>query len=327
LDMENDTSILNRFSGHLVRINEELERGLGSRISLIQQIGDHILTAEGKRLRPLLFVLTGRLCGYRGEDLYRLSAVFEYIHTASLLHDDVLDRADVRRKKPSANHLWGDRAAVLEGDFLYSKSFSIAIICRDRRVLEILTDTTARMAEGQILELIHTHDWDTSKAVYLEIVAAKTAALLSAACSCGAVMAESADHVTENLANFGFNMGIAYQMMDDYLDYTTCQEQLGKPVGKDLREGKITLPLIYTLSELDLKEKGELQKPFRNGSAGDADYRRLMRLVRHNGALERVRAEAEIYAAKAAQCLGSFPDSPAKQDVLELNRYIVSRTF
>jgi len=324
---DRDQEILSQFSLHFEKINYALERVLESRIPLIVDMGRHSLLGGGKRLRPLLFVLSSRLCGYSGEDLYRLSTIFECIHTASLLHDDVLDNAEVRRRKPSANQLWGNHAAVLEGDFLYSTSFSIAVSTNNLRFIERLTETTTQMAEGQILELIHTDDWNMEKETYLEVIRAKTAVLISAACACGAIIA-GADETTVNaLADFGVRMGIAFQLMDDVLDYNSTQNIFGKPVGKDLREGKITLPLIYAIPKLQEEERQGLEALFKERKANEADYQGLIGFVRKNGVLGRIREEARAYVDEAAECLAPFSSSATGKSLLDLSQYIITRSF
>ena len=323
--MDPDAKILNQHKNHFVRINDELERVLSSRVALIEDIGNHALLGHGKRLRPLLFVLSSHLCNCRSDNVYLLSTIFEYIHTASLLHDDVLDNAHIRRKKPSVNQVWGNHAAVLEGDFLYSKSFSIAVASGNLAFFEKLTETTTQMAEGQVLELIHTDNWDTTREAYHDIITAKTAVLISAACACGAIISDAEEEEAHSLAQFGLNMGIAFQLMDDSLDYTSSQEVFGKPVGKDLREGKITLPLIYTLSGLDEAERARIERRFKKGKATEDDYQSVITLVRTKGALERIRTEAQAYVDEAAKWLGCFPDSIGKTKLLELNQYIVER--
>jgi octaprenyl-diphosphate synthase len=322
-----DQETLSQFKPQFDKINRALELVLESRIPLIVDMGGHSLLGGGKRLRPLLFVLSSRLCGYAGEDLYRLSTIFECIHTASLLHDDVLDNAEVRRRKPSANQLWGNHAAVLEGDFLYSKSFSIAVSANNFRFLERLTETTTQMAEGQILELIHTDDWNMEKEAYLEVITAKTAVLISAACACGAIVAGADEATVRALGDFGMGMGIAFQLMDDVLDYSTTQNIFGKPVGKDLREGKITLPLIYAIPKLEKEDRHGLEVLFKERRANEADYRRLIGFVRKNGVLGRIRDEARVYVDEAAQCLAPFSGSPMGKNLLDLNRYIIDRSF
>jgi octaprenyl-diphosphate synthase len=325
--MDSDRHFLNQFDQHFQKINEALTKNLSTRISLIEDIGNHSLLGAGKRLRPLLFVLSSQLCGYQAQDIYHFSTIFEHIHTASLLHDDVLDNADIRRKKPSVNHVWGNSAAVLCGDFLYSKSFDIAVESNNIKFLKVLTDTTTKMAEGQILELIHTHNWRLSKAEYLEIITAKTAVLISAACACGAIIAGVHHGAVALLKKFGLYLGIAFQLMDDLLDYTSSEERFGKPVGKDLREGKITLPLIYTLDGIEYSEVGRLQDLFRNHQAQKEDYDRMIRLVSSNGVIDKIRSEAGIYVNEAAKFLVDFPNSSKRDQLADINDYIIRRTF
>ncbi|MBL7213678.1 MAG: polyprenyl synthetase family protein [Desulfobacteraceae bacterium] len=319
--------ILSNNLEHFEGINTELERALSSRVGLIEDIGSHSLLGHGKRLRPLLFVLSCQLCGYEGEDSYLLSTIFELIHTASLLHDDVLDNADVRRKKPSANHLWGNQAAVLEGDFLCLKSSSIALGTNNLTFLKRVIEATTQMTEGQIMELTYTHNWNTSPDEYMEIITYKTAVLLSVACACGAILSGAGPEVEDSLSRFGLNLGIAFQLIDDLLDYTSSQEEFGKPVGKDLREGKITLPLIYTVKGLQRSERERLENLFRNGHAGQEDYDDLIALVISKGGIEKIRNRAKSYVDKAALSLNFFPDSAPKKNLLELNQYIIERTY
>ncbi len=323
----NNQTLLRKYAHHFHRINDELEGILSSRISLAKKIGDHSLLGGGKRLRPLLFVLSSLLCDYKDDSIYRLSTIFEYIHTASLLHDDVLDNADLRRRKPSANSLWGNHAAVLEGDFLYSKSFSVAIEAGNPAFLKLITDTTTRMAEGQILELVNTNNWDMDRALYLDIITGKTAVLISAACACAGIMAGVNDRAVRSLRKFGHRMGMAFQLVDDLLDYTASQETFGKPVGKDIREGKITLPLIYTLEKMAGHEKQRFRDPFQDRDPSAEDYAALVKTVRRNGALEQIRLEAREYVDEGTVCLDEFPDSEAKENLLELNQFIVQRSY
>ncbi|MBL7225756.1 MAG: polyprenyl synthetase family protein [Desulfobacteraceae bacterium] len=323
--MDSDISNLTQFKDHFDIINDELYKVFNSRVPLVQEIGRHALLGHGKRLRPLIFVLSCELCDYQGEDVYQLSTIFEYIHTASLLHDDVLDNAEIRRNRPSANQVWGNHAAVLEGDFLVSKALAIAIRAGNIPFLAKITETTTRMTEGQILELAHTDDWGISRDLYLEIVTAKTAMLISTACTCGAIVSDAGSETAESLAQFGLNVGIAFQLIDDLLDYTSSQEVLGKPVGKDLREGKITLPLIYTLKQLETTEKKRLEDLFVNHQPADDDFRDIIDLVRRNGALDRIREEAQSYVDNAINSLDIFPDSATKRDLITLSQHIIHR--
>lgn len=325
--MDKDRRFLEQFAPYFRAINEALMRPLGTRISVIKNIGHHSLSGQGKRLRPLLFVLSSQLCGYQGNDVYSLSTIFEYVHSASLLHDDVLDNADIRRKKPSARQVWGNSAAVLGGDFLYAKASAVAIECNNSEIIKALNDTATQMVEGQFLELDHTHNWHISKDEYMEIIISKTAVLMAAACACGGIRAGAEKQSIEHLRDFGLNLGIAFQLIDDVLDYTSREEEFGKPVGKDLREGKITLPLIYALRDLEAGEVERLAEPFKNYRASDEDFARLITMVRNNGIIERIRSEAKGYADRAAGSLDVFPYSSVKASLLAINAYVIERTF
>jgi octaprenyl-diphosphate synthase len=325
--VDSNRIFLDKFNPHFEKINEELSKSLSSRVSLIQDIGKHSLLGEGKRLRPLLFVLSSQLCGYQGDDVYHLSTTFEYIHTASLLHDDVIDNAEVRRNKPSASHVWGNSAAVLTGDYLSLKASATALTSNNMDFFKEAVDTATRMTEGQVLELVHTNNWNISKNDYIEIITSKTGALMSAACSCGAIIAGAERETVDHLRQFGLNLGIAFQLMDDVLDYTSSKEEFGKPVGKDLREGKITLPLIYTLSNLEKGEIKGLEDLFNNHKAKENDYTRIITMVRNNGAIDRIRSEAKDYVDKAAGFLDFFSGSTFKEDLIGLNAYMVKRRY
>ncbi len=325
--MDPDRTFLERFEHHFREIEKELNRTFGSRVSTIDDIGRHSLLGEGKRIRPLLFVLSSRLCGYEGKDVYLISTMFEYIHSASLLHDDVIDNADVRRNKPSASHIWGNSAAVLTGDFLSSMAAAIAVSTDNIDVIRTAIDTSTRMVEGQFLELTHTNDWNVSKDEYLEIITSKTGELMSAACACGAVIAGAEKDAKEGLKNFGLYLGMAFQLTDDLLDYESSEEKFGKPVGKDLREGKTTLPLIYALRNLGKKEVERLRDRFKNHRADEKDYSNIIEFVRSSGVLDRIRSEAGEYVRKASGFLDIFPESPHKKDLIALNEYIAKRHF
>ena len=318
---------LSNFQHHFEKINKELRSSIESSVPLIKEMEEHSLLGDGKRLRPLLFMLASGLCGYQGEDVYRISTVFEYVHTASLIHDDVLDDADIRRKKPSAKHVWGNLAAVLGGDFFYSTAAAIALETGRPKLLKLINDTTLRMIEGQVLELMHTHDWNLDKENYMDIIVAKTAELMSAACASGAIMADIDEEKVDQLAQFGLNLGIAFQLMDDILDYTSSEKTFGKPVGKDLREGKITLPLIYSLGEYDPGELESLEDLFKNQDPSRKDFEKLINRVRSSGVIEKIQSEAKGFADQAAGCLDGFPESPAKDDLKALNTYLVKRDF
>ena len=325
--MKTMNDLSSQYRKHLGEIEEALEMAVDSQVAFIKDIGNYALAGPGKRLRPLFFVLSCELCNYQEVDIYRFSTIFEYIHTASLLHDDVLDNAEIRRNKPSVNDLRGNNAAVLGGDFLYSKASSLSVDSGNFRFMKKITDMTIQMTEGQVLELIHTNDWNVGKDEYLEIITAKTAALISAACACGAIISGADMEKVRALENFGRNMGIAFQLMDDLLDYTSSVDVIGKPVCKDLREGKITLPLIYTLTKLEKSERERFRSMFKDREIPEEDYADLIDMVRSKGALDEVRDEAEYYINEAEGCLSQFCDSPVKRHLLELNRFIIEREY
>jgi len=325
--MNPDRNFLDQFNIYFDKINHELSNSLQSDIPLIEDIGRHSLLAEGKRLRPLLFILSSKLCHYNRDDIYRFSTIFEYIHVASLLHDDVLDNADTRRKRASANRLWGNSAAVLVGDFFSAMSTLIALRSNKIEFLEIISRASSRMVEGQVLELAHTHDWSISKSEYMKIISSKTAALMAAACECGAVISGADSEAVRCLGEFGFNLGIAFQLIDDLLDYTSSEEAFGKPVGKDLREGKITLPLIYTLLSLKEEEVERLSELFKNENAKEEDHTYVINMVRSNGVVDRIRSEAEEYVDRAADSLNFFPGSSIRDELKALNDYMVKRHY
>lgn len=326
-DMEADHKFLSQFDGYFEAINAALDKPLCTRVPLIEEIGRHSLLGEGKRLRPLLFVLSAELCGHRGSDAYHFSTVFEYIHTASLLHDDVLDNAETRRRKPAARNIWGNAAAVLGGDYLFARASAVALECDKPDFMKVLSEATARMVEGQLLELRHTHDWHMRKEQYMEIIVSKTAELMAAACACGGILAGAGPRAVKDLSDFGLNLGIAFQLMDDILDYSSCEEEFGKPVGKDLREGKITLPLIYALAGMSEEEIDRISEPFRNQSAGDDAYRKLITRVRSQGFLAAIRSEARVFADIAERFLSVFPDSTFRERLLSMNSYLIERNF
>jgi len=325
--MREESTFLGQFAPYFNRINEELDKVLNSEVSLIEEVGSYSLLGGGKRLRPLFFILSCQLCNYHDSDMYHLSTVFECIHAASLLHDDVLDNASVRRGRSSANKVWGSSAAVLMGDFLFCKSSRMAVEKRHIGFLKVLADTAIRMTEGQILELDNTHNWHITREQYTGIITSKTAALISAACASGGIVAGERQAKIKSLRNFGLNMGIAFQIMDDVLDYTCTGERSDKQICNDLREGKITLPLIYTLTCLDKRERDRLEHLFKGKKASEKDYVRTTELVQDNGAIDKCRRDAQDYVDLAETYLSLFPDSPTKESLLRLNQFIVDRSY
>ena len=325
--MREESKFLDQFDSYFSRIDQELDKVVNSEVSLIEEVGSYSLLGGGKRLRPLFFILCCQLCNYHESDVYPLSTIFECINAASLLHDDVLDNASIRRGRSSANKIWGNSAAVLVGDFLFSKSSRMAVDKKHIEFLKVLTDTAIRMTEGQILELDNTHNWKITRREYTGIISSKTAALISAACASGGIVARAKKPYIQSLRNFGLNMGIAFQIVDDVLDYTSTAEKSGKQTGNDLREGKVTLPLIYTLTYLQKRERDTLEHLFKNGRASERDYLRILKLVQDNGAINKCRRDAQGYVNLAESHLSLFPDSPIKESLLNLNQFIVDRSY
>jgi octaprenyl-diphosphate synthase len=323
--IQEESSILEQFTPHFHRINEELGKVFDTHVPLIEEVGSYSLLGGGKRLRPLFFILSCELCDYHEGDMYLLATIFECIHAASLLHDDVIDNASIRRGRTAANKVWGIPEAVLVGDFLFSKSSSIAAQKTHAEFLRVLAETATMMSEGQILEYINTHNWNMTMKQYVEIITSKTAALMSAACSCGAIVAGASQADIQSLKDFGLNMGIAFQIVDDIFDYTSTVERTGKSMGNDLREGKVTLPLIYALRYLERQERDRLEGLCKHGRASESDYMRIADLVRNNGAIGRCRSDAKKYADLAERCLSAFPNCSEKESLLKLNRFIVNR--
>ncbi len=324
--MTDRPTFLDQFTPYFERIDQELGKVLKSNVSLIEEVAQYSLFGNGKRLRPLFFVLSCELCNYTDGDRYTLSTVFEVLHAASLLHDDVIDNATIRRGKESANKVWGNPAAILVGDFLFSKFSHMVVEKRHIELLKILADTATRMTEGQVLELVNTHNWGLSRREYMGIITAKTAALISAACAGGGIVAGADEDDIQSLKDFGLNMGIAFQIIDDVFDYTATVETTGKPTGSDLREGKITLPLIYALTCLTPQEREQLEELFKKGQASEKDYLEVTELVRSNGAVARCRYDAQQHVDRAATFLRLFPDSPIKDYLLKLNQFVVTRS-
>jgi len=324
--MSEESTVLRQFNPYFERINDELGKVLTSDVSLIEEVAHYSLLGTGKRLRPLFFILSCELCNYTDRDRYTLSTIFECLHAASLLHDDVIDNAPMRRGRASVNKLWGSPTAILVGDFLFSKFSRMVIEKKHIELLKILADTATSMTEGQVLELVNTHNWNITKADYLAIITAKTAALMSAACAGGGIVAGAEQPDIQSLKDFGLNMGIAFQIIDDVFDYTATVEESGKPMGSDLREGKITLPLIYSLTCLPQQERERLEDLFKGGDALEHNYREVTELVRGNGAIARCRYDAREYVDRAARCLSLFPDSPIKDCLLKLNQFVVTRS-
>jgi octaprenyl-diphosphate synthase len=313
----------------LTLVNAAIVERMHSPVALIPELAGHIIAAGGKRLRPMLTLAAARLCGYGGRRHVKLAACVEFIHTATLLHDDVVDESSLRRGLASANALWGNKASVLVGDFLFSRSFELMVEDGSLRILAILSRASSVIAEGEVLQLATANDTDTGEDAYLDVVRAKTAALFAAATRIGAVVAERPKAEEDALESYGLNLGIAFQLIDDVLDYSARQEKLGKAIGDDFREGKITLPVILAYRRGDEEERTfwrrtleELQQ-----APNDADLRRAIGLLEKHRCLADAVQRARHYGAIARDALGIFPEGPIKSILLGIVDFSVERAY
>jgi octaprenyl-diphosphate synthase len=321
------TSINALIAEDLKRVNEVILRRMDSRIALIPQLAGHIVAAGGKRLRPILTLAAAKLCGYGGARHVSLAACVEFIHTATLLHDDVVDESALRRGLATANAVWGNKASVLVGDFLFSRAFQLMVEDGSIPVLAILSHASATIAEGEVHQLATANDTDTSETAYLEVIRAKTATLFAAACRIGAVVADKPEAFEEALEAYGMNLGIAFQLIDDVLDYSAVQATLGKTVGDDFRDGKITLPVILAYRRGTDDERVFWRRTLEDQEQTDGDLERAIELLGAHKALEDTIDRARHYGAIARDSLGLFPDGVAKQAMLDVVDFAIERVY
>jgi octaprenyl-diphosphate synthase len=311
----------------LERVNALIVERMHSPIALIPQLAGHIVSAGGKRLRPMLTLGCSRLCGYRGERHVAIAAVVEFIHTATLLHDDVVDASDLRRGRDTANALWGNKPAVLVGDFLFARSFQLMVEDGSLKVLEILSRAASVIAEGEVHQLMTANDTATTEQDYLAVIEAKTAALFAAASRVGAVLAERPLDDELALERFGHNLGIAYQLIDDMLDFSARQTELGNNIGDDFRDGKITLPIVIAFARGDAEERRFWRRTLEAGEQAPGDLDRALRILERRGALAETLAQARAYAAAAIDALDRFPDNPLRRALVEAAAFATERSF
>ena len=298
---------------------------LRSEVVLINRLGGYIVNSGGKRLRPIQVLLAARACGYRGAEHAKLAAVIEFIHTATLLHDDVVDGSDLRRGQDTANRLWGYEASVLVGDFLYSRAFEMMVEVGDMDIMGIMARTTNTIAEGEVMQLLNVHDPDTSEKHYLRVIYCKTAKLFEAAARVGAVLAGAGPEVRERLADYGRHLGTAFQLVDDALDYDGSVEATGKNVGDDLAEGKPTMPLIHAMRTGSAEQRQLLRAAIENGGLDGIE--RVMDAIESTGAIAYTRALASKAAGDAVASLDCLPETPQRQAMEDLARFSVERTY
>lgn len=298
---------------------------LHSDVALVNQMSGYIINNGGKRMRPALVVLSAKALGYTGEYHHGLAAVVEFIHTATLLHDDVVDESELRRGQATASSLFGNAASVLVGDFLYSRAFQMMVEVNDMRVMQTLADATNTIAEGEVLQLLNCHDASVDAASYLRVIYCKTAKLFEAAMRLGAILAQVDDVSEQAVAKYGMHLGTAFQLVDDLLDYSGDEEATGKNLGDDLSEGKPTLPLIYAMQHGDAAQAATVRRAIEQGSI--RDFSAVMQVIQQTGALEYTRQQAQKESDVACAALAILPETDYKQMLLQLANFAATRQF
>lgn len=308
-------------------LEHELIQQLQSRVPVAHEIGSHIMNSGGKRIRPQMAIISARMGGYTGPDAVTLSGAIECIHTATLLHDDVVDGADTRRGRPAANTLWSNEMCVLAGDFILAKAFRALTSLKDIRILEIVSGTTERLSEGELFQMMNIGNMDVTEEDYIQVITDKTAVLMEAACRGGAILGGLDAGKEEALARFGFNLGIAFQMTDDVIDYRSDKETMGKTPGKDIEEGKLTLPLIAALRTADETERLRIRQMIQDGKLSEKDLEWVRDFLNRRGGIEYTLMKSRDYLREATGYLDVFPDSEEKTSLKRLADRILHRTY
>jgi octaprenyl-diphosphate synthase len=311
----------------LQKVETELVNALNSKVPLITKVGGYIIASGGKRFRPLLYLLVAKSCHYSGEHNIPLACVFEYIHTATLLHDDVLDHAETRRGNSSVNSVWGDRTSMLVGDFLFSKAFSLLVKTGNLRSMQVISDATTKVAEGETMQTARGGNANLTEEEYIAIVSNKTASLIEAACQVGAIMGNSSPERENNFKNYGLSVGIAFQMVDDTLDYTSEDEKFGKALYKDLQEGKVTLPLIHTLKQASAEDRQMILSLLQNGSLSQDNVDTIIQLIKKYEGVSYVLTKAREYVDSALNNLQELDPSPLRDALVATAHYVVERKW
>jgi octaprenyl-diphosphate synthase len=311
----------------LQKVEEEFCQESVSSVQPITEIGQYLRGGGGKRLRPALVLLSSKLCGFEGPAAIRLGTVVELIHTATLVHDDVIDEADIRRGRPSTNSRWGNHLSVLAGDWLYMQAFNIALAERKFKVLDLFIAVTQAMIEGELLQLTWQRRIDVPEDVYFELTHRKTAYLFSVCLRLGAVLGGKSEEEESQLGAYGHNLGLSFQLIDDLLDFTSSEEILGKPIGNDLREGKVTLPLIYLLQRCAHEEAQKVKSVLEEGGFNSSRFSEILELIDRYDTLRAAREKAQEFAQKAKRCLDTFPDTPYKEALRSLPDFMLDREF
>ncbi len=319
--------ILKPIKNKLKAVEEEIEKELKSDIEILSRMSEYLAKTKGKRIRPALFILCSRLLGIKSDRDIVFATVIEFLHTATLVHDDIIDGADTRRGMTTVNAIWGNELTVLLGDYLYLKAVEIALTERKIEILDILADITIKMIEGELIQLSKRGDIQTSEEVYMDIINRKTAHLFSGCGRISSILAEASDSMARGIADYCFNLGIAFQLIDDVLDFTGEGKVLGKPVANDLSEGTTTLPIIYALKKASQSEKETIRKILKEGSPSDEERSWVLALLKKYGSLDATIATAKEYSAKAVSSLEVFPPSDTKDILTELPSFVVKRSY
>jgi octaprenyl-diphosphate synthase len=319
--------ILDATATDLEAIEAALSENLQPNLDLVSNVAEHILFSGGKRLRPLLLVLCTRLCGYQGSYEHTFSIIFEYLHAATLLHDDLIDDATLRRGKPAAHTVFGNSTAVLVGDFLLARGLSIAAATGQPKIIEIMAGITENMSQGEIHQLQRKGQLDLTEAEYLDIIRCKTAVLFQGACRISALLADASEQRETGLADYGYHLGMAFQMVDDLLDYSESTAAIGKSVGADLREGKLTLPVIYALQQAGEAERQKMEQIIGDAHFTVEAFETLKALLRKNGGIAYTQHLAEEHIAKAGSALNIFDASETRDILLDIADYALYRKF
>lgn len=317
--------ILTLIRRDLEELEQTIEGLLTTRITFIKEVIHHIVRSGGKRIRPVLVILSARLCGCQDNSHLPYAAIVEFIHTATLLHDDVVDNATTRRGTPTANTVWGNESSVLVGDFLFTKSFELMVSNHNEEILKVMSQATTNLAEGEILELLKTSDVKTTEEEYFEVIASKTAVLLSAACEIGAVLGNVEEAGRKALRGFGFHLGMVFQLTDDLLDYTSTDATLGKDTGRDLKEGKVTLPLIHALKFASDQDREFIETGLMKTKVSRKDVQKVKKIIEKYGGMEYTARVSKEHIESAKALLDAFPASPYKKALIDLADYIVTR--
>jgi octaprenyl-diphosphate synthase len=312
-------------AGDMEKVDDVIRRRLDSDVVLVRQVAEYIVASGGKRLRPVLLLLAAGACDYQGSDHCELAAVVEFIHTATLLHDDVVDESELRRGRRTANAVFGNAASVLVGDFLYSRAFQMMVGVRSMRVMEVLADATNTIAEGEVLQLLNVRNVEIGEGDYLEVIRRKTAKLFEAAARLGAILGAAPASIEEGLATYGAHLGTAFQLVDDVLDYSGDVGETGKNLGDDLNEGKLTLPLLHVLHSGSPAQATQVRRAIEGG--GREEFAAVLDAIRSTGALDRARSAARAESQAACVAIAGLRDSKYRRSLLDLATFAVERTY